>query len=82
MLCMAILAAFAGCDQALAEDTFLKSDTRQAVHQIQKRLMELGYTPGKVDGVWGQKTPVKTLCYILVVPLSVQAKKPHDMSCM
>ena len=52
---MAIFAALADGDHALAEDTFSKNDTRQAIHQIQKRLMKLGYTIGKVDRVWGQK---------------------------
>jgi peptidoglycan hydrolase-like protein with peptidoglycan-binding domain len=26
------------------------------VHQCQKRLMELGYDPGPLDGIWGKKT--------------------------
>ena len=71
MLCMAILAAPAGGDPGLAEDTFSnqslkqvdapaaqitkgafsKSDDRESIHQIQKRLMALGYAPGKLDGI-------------------------------
>ena len=30
------------------------------VHQVQKRLKELGYDPGSIDGIWGRQTEIAT----------------------
>ena len=56
MLFIMVHAAPASCDPASAEDAFSKTNARHAVQQIQKRLVELGYAPGKLDGRWGQQT--------------------------
>jgi len=43
----------------------------QSVYQIQQRLLELGYDPGPVDGVWGQKTKSALIEYQTTQKLSV-----------
>ena len=42
--------------QQKAKKSFSQNYDRETVYQVQKRLMELGYDPGTIDGYWGKQT--------------------------
>jgi class 3 adenylate cyclase len=39
-----------------AKELYSQRYYNATVHQVQKRLKELGYNPGSIDGVWGKQT--------------------------
>ena len=58
LMAACLLIAGLPADTALGEDYMLlqRGDSGEAVLKLQKRLAELGYEPGEINGVYGEKT--------------------------
>ena len=65
-------------DKATATEPIAEPE-KATVYQVQKKLKELGYNPGALDGIWGRKTEAAIMAFQKKNGLSITGKLDSEI---